>query len=148
MAEIRVTPQLRREVAIRARYLREYCKTPEEFAVRPFDVDHVWPSSQQGSASIENLALACQGCNSYKHAKTAGRDPVTSATVLLFNPRSDAWETYFAWSQDFSEILGLSPTGRATVIALRLHRPGLVNMRRLLFSAGKHPPRLAEDDPL
>ena len=147
MADERVGTHERREVAERAAFLCEYCKTPEAYAVRPFDIDHVWPSSREGSGSTDNLALACQGCNSYKHARTAGRDPVTGATVSLFNPRQDAWETHFTWSQDFTEILGLSPTGRVTVITLRLNRPGLVNLRRLLFGVGKHPPRAAEDAP-
>jgi hypothetical protein len=34
--------------------------------------------------------------------------------------------------------------GRATVEALRLNREGLVNLRRILYAAGEHPP--AEPD--
>jgi 5-methylcytosine-specific restriction endonuclease McrA len=39
-----------------------------------------------------------------------------------------------------SGIIGVTPTGRATVEALRLNRPGLVNMRQVLYGIGKHPP--------
>lgn len=38
------------------------------------------------------------------------------------------------------QIIGLTPTGRATVEALRLNRPEVVNLRRLLFAHGEHPP--------
>jgi len=41
-------------------------------------------------------------------------------------------------------IIGVTPTGRATVAALRLNRPGLVNMRQVLYGIGKHPPDLPE----
>ena len=41
----------------------------------------------------------------------------------------------------FPLIIGLTPTGRAMVETLRLNREGLVNLRRLLYAAQKHPPR-------
>jgi len=37
-------------------------------------------------------------------------------------------------------IIGLTPTGRATVEVLKLNREGLVNLRQVLYAAGKHPP--------
>ena len=46
----------------------------------------------------------------------------------------------FTWSADYTMILGLTPTGRATVEALQLNRPEVVNLRRLLFAHGEHPP--------
>src|SRR2546422_6048903 len=42
--------------------------------------------------------------------------------------------------EDFTEIIVLTPVGRATVAALHLNRSGLVNMRRILYAAGEHPP--------
>ncbi len=47
---------------------------------------------------------------------------------------------HFAWSADFSLIIGLTPTGRATVEALQLNREGVVNLRRALYALGEHPP--------
>ena len=38
-------------------------------------------------------------------------------------------------------IVGITPTGRATIEALQMNRPGPVNMRQLLYAMGKHPPR-------
>ena len=39
-------------------------------------------------------------------------------------------------------VVGMTPSGRATVMALQLNRPGLVNLRRILAAAGEHPPPL------
>jgi hypothetical protein len=36
-------------------------------------------------------------------------------------------------------IIGRTATGRATVEALHLNRPELVNLRRVLRAAGEHP---------
>jgi hypothetical protein len=44
-------------------------------------------------------------------------------------------------------IVGVSPTGLAIVAVMRLNREGLVNLRRLLFAAGEHPPPEADDPP-
>jgi hypothetical protein len=47
---------------------------------------------------------------------------------------------HFAWSDDFTLVIGLTPTGRATVEKLQLNRSGLVNLRRVLRAVGEHPP--------
>jgi hypothetical protein len=47
---------------------------------------------------------------------------------------------HFAWSVHSTMIIGLTPTGRATVEALRMNRKGVVNLRRVLFAMGEHPP--------
>jgi hypothetical protein len=50
---------------------------------------------------------------------------------------------HFTWSNDFTIVIGLSATGRATIAALQLNRPGLVNLRRALYTIKEHPPRRA-----
>jgi hypothetical protein len=47
---------------------------------------------------------------------------------------------HFEWREYFTEIIGISPSGRATVNRLQLNREGLVNLRRILVDAGLHPP--------
>jgi hypothetical protein len=37
-------------------------------------------------------------------------------------------------------IIGLTPIGRTTVEALQLNREGVVNLRRVLYAMGEHPP--------
>jgi hypothetical protein len=67
-------------------------------------------------------------------------DPVTGDEVDLFNPRTQAWTDHFAWSQDGSRVLGLTPCGRATVERLRMNRERLVMARELWVQARWHPP--------
>ena len=67
-------------------------------------------------------------------------DPVSGLVTPLFHPRQQRWGEHFRWSEDFTEIIGFTPAGRATVAVLHLNRSGLVNMRRILYAAGEHPP--------
>jgi HNH endonuclease len=129
-----------RLVAERARDACEYCRSQARFATHSFSVEHVVPLNAGGSDEPENLALACQGCNNHKYTKTEARDPISGALVPLFNPRLQLWRDHFLWSADFTRILGTTPVGRATVEALHLNRAGLLNLRELLYAAGKHPP--------
>ncbi|HEY0556349.1 MAG TPA: HNH endonuclease signature motif containing protein [Thermoanaerobaculia bacterium] len=131
-------------VRSRAQGWCEYCRSQERFATESFSIEHIVSLRAGGEDRLENLALACQGCNNHKYIKTEGLDPVTAAAVPLFHPRLQRWRDHFIWSHDFKRILGLTPTGRATVEALRLNRAGLVNLRSVLFQVGEHPPR--EDD--
>jgi hypothetical protein len=74
----------------------------------------------------------------------AFRDPVGGKDAPLFHPRQQHWGDHFQWSQDYLTVVGLTPTGRATVEALQLNRPGVVNLRGLLYRVGKHPPLFGE----
>ena len=89
---------------------------------------------------MPNLALACEGCNGHKGTKTDANDTMTGEHTPLFHPRRQRWEDHFAWSADFSLVLGRTPVGRATVQALRLNRPRLQRLRWALRRAGAHPP--------
>jgi hypothetical protein len=59
------------------------------------------------------------------------QDPVSGTGVPLYHPRHHRWDEHFAWSDDFLLMIGLTPTGRATVDVLLLNRDGVVNLRRL-----------------
>lgn len=87
----------------------------------------------------ENLDCSCQGCNNHKGVRTQGRDPATESIVPLFHPRQHERKEHFAWSADYTQLIGLTPTGRATVAALQLNREGLINLRKLLIATGQHP---------
>ena len=52
----------------------------------------------------------------------------------FYNPRTDDWNAHFAWSFDGIQIIGISPTGRASVMRLRLNRPEVLLMRQILPS--------------
>jgi hypothetical protein len=140
MRRQRISARQRRHIIERAQGCCEYCLCQAAFATQSLSVEHILPIHLGGDNSFENLALACQGCNSHKHTKQQGIDPVDGAPVPLFHPRRQQWQEHFCWSEDYTLIIGISPVGRATVEALKMNRPGLINLRRVLYALGEHPP--------
>jgi hypothetical protein len=137
----RISSSLRRQVSEQARDLCEYCHCPAHFTNAPFHCEHIRPRNAGGRTALDNLAWACPWCNGHKYTKTHAQDPYTGRRVSLFNPRRQRWSRHFAWSEDFMYVVGRTMTGRATVDALHLNRPQLLNLRRLLHAAGEHPPK-------
>lgn len=70
--------------AERAGYRCEYCHAPEEVFNFPFEVEHIVPSSGGGASVLENLALSCRACNTYKAAFEVGIDTETQIRHLFF----------------------------------------------------------------
>jgi 5-methylcytosine-specific restriction endonuclease McrA len=99
------------------------------------------PKVKEGTDELENLALACQTCNNYKYTKTEAIDLLTKKAVPIYHPRKDVWNEHFTWNSDFTKLIGISPTGRATIEILKLNREGVRNLRFVLYSVGKHPPK-------
>ncbi|MEM9887970.1 MAG: HNH endonuclease signature motif containing protein [Bacteroidota bacterium] len=128
-------------VAERASHICEYCICPLLLSSSPFSVEHIIPLAKNGSDDIDNLALACQGCNNFKYALTEAIDSITGEYAPLYNPRKDKWNEHFTWSDDFIELLGISPIGRATISKLKLNREGVKNQRKLLKIWNLHPPK-------
>lgn len=141
MSQSYIPKALRERVAAQARYRCGYCLTAEAIVGTPMEFDHIVPESLGGATEEENLWLACSLCNSHKSDRIVALDPVTGDVVRLFNPRSQPWQAHFAWSEAGDEISGLTPTGRATVLALNLNRPSLVKARQLWVQVGWHPPK-------
>ena len=143
MPERRISADLRQQVSVRAGGCCEYCRSQARYATQSFSVEHILPHVQGGATTLDNLALACQGCNNHKYDNVAAPDPVSGQVVPLYHPRRDRWDMHFAWSDDFTLMIGITPTGRATVETLHLNRDGVVNLRRLLYTIGQHPPPIA-----
>ncbi len=142
MPEPRLSASQRTLVVERARGCCEYCQSQERYSPDPFSVEHVIPLSKGGTNELENLAFACQGCNNRKYTSIEALDPVSLLTVPLYHPRQHVWAEHFAWNDEGTFVLGLTPMGRATVEKLQLNRSGLINLRRILVGAGEHPPVL------
>lgn len=135
-----ITAKMKRSVITRAQDHCEYCRSQVRFAMQSFNIEHIKPLYEGGKTTLNNLALACEGCNSHKHTKTKALDPISEELVPLFHPRRQQWSEHFAWNADSTLIIGLTPTGRATVEALKMNRKGVVNLRRMLYIMGEHPP--------
>lgn len=146
MTSKHISPDIRRLVHDRAHNCCEYCYTQLGYSPDPFNVEHIWPRSKGGPASAENLALACFGCNNAKGTATTAIDPLTQTLVPLYHPRQQRWEDHFRWNSDCTELVGISAIGRATIALMKLNRPSLCRLRRVLFTANQHPPAPINDD--
>jgi hypothetical protein len=76
-----------------------------------------------------------------KPLSLAALDPTTQQTVPLFHPHRQVWEEHFTWSDDGTELVGLTPVGRATIATLKMNRPQLIRVRRMWVKVGEHPPK-------
>jgi 5-methylcytosine-specific restriction endonuclease McrA len=140
MSEVRISRALRQKITEQARHRCGYCLTSEFVVGAPMEIDHIIPLSLGGPTEESNLWLACSLCNEYKANRVAAIDPQTDEMVLLFNPRLDKWSEHFAWNSSADRMVGLTPVGRATVIALNVNRPSLVRARQAWTLVGWHPP--------
>ena len=128
---------LRRHVIQRAGDRCEYCGLAQVSQWASFHIDHITPINAGGETASGNLALACVSCSLRKGAKQTSVDLTTGKQARLFNPRTDSWRVHFRWKG--AEAFGLSPTGRATVHALKLNDPRVVLIRREEALRGRHP---------
>ncbi|MDM8560059.1 HNH endonuclease signature motif containing protein [Candidatus Parabeggiatoa sp. HSG14] len=134
---------LKRTIVERAKGCCEYCQSQAKFATQSFSIEHIKPQSKGGETNLDNLALACQGCNNHKYNKTEAYDNLTNKIKSLYNPRQQNWHEHFNWNEDFTLIIGLTATGRVTIETLRLNRLNrqeLVNLRRVLYAMNEHLP--------
>lgn len=130
-----MTAALIRLVRERAGERCEYCLMPQSAYRVRFQVDHVVAQQHKGPTVPENLALACLACNSHKGPNLSGIDPDSGDVVRLFNPRAERWEDHFEWSG--AELIGKTPTGRATIAVLAINDPAYVITRRQLMNEGE-----------
>lgn len=135
-----ISSTLRSIVAARDKNRCAYCQTAEANCGLRMHVDHILPESQGGLTTPDNLCLVCFACNIYKAAQNLGVDPLTKLDAPLFNPFLDTWPEHFAWDDNKTQIIGLTPKGRATIDTLRMNNDTVVKARRRWVSGGWHPP--------
>jgi hypothetical protein len=135
-----MTKAIKEAVKGRAKNCCEYCLCQADFSSDTFAIEHIIPLAKGGDNDLANLAFSCQGCNNHKFTATHAIDIATGETVPLYNPRLDIWENHFQWSENYTEIIGISPIGRVTVTRLQLNRQGLINLRQVFVQVGLHPP--------
>ncbi|WP_414516324.1 HNH endonuclease [Nostoc sp. PCC 9305] len=119
-----------------------YCRTAEALTVTTFEFEHIIPLSVEGKTVFENLCLACPSCNRYKATRQTAIDPNTQNEVKLFNPQQQLWADHFTWSEDATEIVGLTTIGRATISTLKMNRLQLTRVRKMWVEMCEHPPNI------
>ncbi|MFB2983570.1 HNH endonuclease [Microseira sp. BLCC-F43] len=135
-----ISDEVRARVRVQAQNRCGYCRSWQQYILGILEIEHIIPKARGGTDDEENLWLACSLCNNYKGTQTDALDPVTNTRVKLFNPRTQQWLQHFTWSEDGTEIMGLTDCGRATVIALKLNNKIAVTVRGQWVNAGWHPP--------
>jgi hypothetical protein len=130
----RIGVGLRRAVVERAQGRCEYCGVPDTTTLLPHEPDHIIAVQHGGGTTLENLAYACFECNRFKGPNLTSLDPESGAVTRLYQPRTDQWNVHFHW--DGAVIVPLTPTGRATVLLLRLNQEDRVAFRSHLLRQG------------
>ena len=129
---------LRDFVRQRALQRCEYCLLPQSAArLFCFHIEHIRAKQHGGQDAEPNLALACPDCNAHKGPNLTSVDSLTDTVVPLFHPRTDNWDDHF--ERLGSVILGVTPTGRATVELLNMNEAERVDMREKLLANDEWP---------
>lgn len=132
---------VREQVRRRAGQQCEYCHSVEWLTGQRYEIDHILPRQRDGASTLDNLCLACPSCNRYKQALVEAIDPAHGERVSLYHPRLQRWSEHFRWNDDTTQIVGITPTGRATVGALMMNNSIVVAARSFWSNTGEHPPQ-------
>lgn len=141
MAGSYVAEGLRRLVERDAGHRCGYCLTPQELIPEPLFIDHLVPASRGGQTVRENLWLSCWTCNTTRGNRTQATDPRTGKKAALFNPRTQTWGEHFQWDKTGTLIVGLTATGRVTVVALNMNNDQVVSVRAVWRRLGIFSPK-------
>ncbi|MDX2280114.1 MAG: HNH endonuclease signature motif containing protein [Saprospiraceae bacterium] len=132
-----ISVSVRQLVADRASNRCEYCKVHQQDTFFAFQIDHVVSLKHGGNNEIENLALACPQCNSYKGSDLATFVGAYHNIVPIFNPRFHAWGEHFEYSEGV--VLARTLIGEATIKLLQFNGPDRIIQRSILEDAGLWP---------
>ena len=130
--------ELTNAVRARAKARCQYCLMHESLQGATFHVEHIIPHCQGGRSELENLALACPGCNLHKASRITAIDPATGEEVRLFHPVRQRWAEHFRFRRH--RVEGLTAVGRATVDALLLNHSRRQRIRQVEQAFGLFPP--------
>ncbi|MEW5987092.1 MAG: HNH endonuclease [Chloroflexota bacterium] len=136
----RIPRSLRRQLTAEFGNQCAYCHTLTLITGGRMVIDHIIPEIAGGQTEWANVCLACHSCNEFKGTQVKATDFKTGRQVPLFHPRQQSWREHFRWSADGCEIVGLTPTGRATIVALNMNNFEIVEARRRWVAVGWHPP--------
>lgn len=115
-----IPDDLREAVEFRDHGRCSYCGLVQNGQGSKFHIDHIRPKSKGGPTELANLALQCPNCSAHKAAKTEAADPITGSRGPLFHPVKQDWAAHFRLEES-GKCVGLTPTGRLTVVALQMN---------------------------
>jgi len=112
----------------RANHRCEYCRMHQSLQGATFHIEHIVPKSRGGLSTLENLAWCFPSCNLHKADRSDVVDPDSKNLVPIFHPRRDEWKDHFRWNG--YQLRGRTPSGRATILALKLNNDRRILIRR------------------
>src|SRR3954452_8804976 len=115
----------------------EYCLVHQDFIDLNHHIEHIVARKHGGVDDPSNLCVACERCNLFKGSDLTGIDSATGQVERLFNPRTQAWADHFELRGPL--IVGLTPTGRATVRVLSMNAGQRLQLRAALIAHGLYP---------
>lgn len=130
-----VAQSIERIVRERAKDRCEYCRLPQAFSTRHFQIDHVHARQHLSDDFLDNLALSCDRCNGNKGPNVAGIDLASREVVPLFNPRTQVWNEHFVWVGPL--LLGLTRVGIVTIHVLKVNHASAVALRAAIMRLGR-----------
>jgi len=123
-----IRARVRELVRTRAGDRCEYCRLhQDDDPFFRFHVEHVVARQHGGRTRESNLALSCHHCNLHKGPNLTGIDLKTGELALLYHPRNQSWTDHF--ERRGVAVVGLTPTGRATVRVLSMNARDRLELR-------------------
>lgn len=128
---------LRRQVAVRADHLCEYCLVHEQETAFGCAVDHIISLKHGGTSDIENLAYACVFCNRFKGSDIGSIILETQEFTRFYNPRRDRWADHFQLTD--AMLAPITSIGKVTARILGFNDSDRLLERQLLIAQQKYP---------
>lgn len=111
----------------------EYCRLRQQhLPLERLWIEHIIPKQHEGDDDPSNLAMSCARCNRHRGPNLSGVDPDTGEIVQVFDPRRQTWHEHFSYHGPV--IVGVTPTGRATVRLLDMNAEKRVRLRAALLT--------------
>ena len=128
---------LRHTVAVRARYICEYCRRPEMDSFIRYQSDHIISRKHGGKTILDNLAHACPICNNAKGSDLSTILENEENLIRLFHPRKDDWFEHFEVKDGL--FVAKTDVAEATIKLLKLNDVNRILERLDLIEAGLFP---------
>jgi len=127
-----IPAKVRRQVAMRANFMCEYCLMPDDPSSGYYkhQIDHIISLKHRGTNGTGNLAYCCFHCNSCKGPDVGSIYDKTGLFVGFFNPRTQNWSDHFDLLNFVIEPI--TATGWVTAMMLQFNTPMRIELRRLL----------------
>jgi hypothetical protein len=89
---------------------------------------------------MRKTIVRCASCNLAKSDRMSGLDPITGEETALFHPRVQTWHEHFRWAADQRTLIGLTTTGRTTIVVLDMNSTLRQDARELWFLTKNYRP--------